>query len=404
MRERGYVLPKPAGVLRVVLSGDSFVFGYGATAEHRVGAYLREMLQPGDAGASVEVLHVGISSWDVIAECAYLRRQLSLLQPDVVLHFTNNNDLDDVAGVRGFGAMSVFSPRDRARAGTLVTAAYATRLGFSTFGPLEAAIDHEGRTRYAAAEAAISRLARAVEQGGGRYCMIGNWRGHNAVARAELAANLRADQFAFVANAWAGDSANWVNEQDAHWGAQGAGEMAEAVHELLRRRRLLPPALVPERSSSAPSFEAIFAAAEHESAGPPESAEERGAGIQSRVDLPLDAAAARHVYAGLAVDGAAEPLVVMVLACAGATALELGLERLPRPELDGAVSVSVEGIEIGHFSLQGPPRESIRFALPVAVVQRPFVSVALQAGDWCYALPDLQQLVSYRLRHVALGE
>ena len=73
-----------AHVTRVVLLGDSFVFGYKTDQEDRLGVFLRRYLREraSDTAAEVECLHVAISSWNVQAECAYVRRQLGALRPE----------------------------------------------------------------------------------------------------------------------------------------------------------------------------------------------------------------------------------------------------------------------------------------------------------------------------------
>ena len=82
LREVQVQLPKPAGVVRVVLLGDSFVFGYGAAARDRLGVHLARFLRErcaglGEGERQVEVLHVGVVSWGLVAEAEFLRRYLT---------------------------------------------------------------------------------------------------------------------------------------------------------------------------------------------------------------------------------------------------------------------------------------------------------------------------------------
>ncbi len=44
MREREYAVPKPPGLIRVVILGDSLVYGLGVREEDRVGVFLEEYL------------------------------------------------------------------------------------------------------------------------------------------------------------------------------------------------------------------------------------------------------------------------------------------------------------------------------------------------------------------------
>ncbi|MEO1086975.1 MAG: hypothetical protein AAFY88_22295, partial [Acidobacteriota bacterium] len=107
LRERDYAVPKPAGTTRVVLLGDSMVYGLRAAADDRMGVVLERELtgrRAGGGGGDVEVLHLGVPSWNARNQAAFLRRQLSLIEPDLVLHILVPNDIEDDFGVRGFGA------------------------------------------------------------------------------------------------------------------------------------------------------------------------------------------------------------------------------------------------------------------------------------------------------------
>ena len=112
LRERDFALPKPPGMLRIVLLGDSFIQGFGVEAQDRVGVLLERYLTQHASNwhGQLECLHVAVGGWDAVAECAYLRRTLSELAPDLVLHVLVGNDIEDHMGTRGFGALSAFAP------------------------------------------------------------------------------------------------------------------------------------------------------------------------------------------------------------------------------------------------------------------------------------------------------
>src|SRR6185503_13428629 len=66
MRERDYAIPKPAGLVRVVVLGDSFVFGIKCEPQERLGGQLERLLREGrgPGAPDVEVLSLGVSSWN----------------------------------------------------------------------------------------------------------------------------------------------------------------------------------------------------------------------------------------------------------------------------------------------------------------------------------------------------
>lgn len=71
---------KPAGVKRVLLLGDSMVFGTGVEVGHRCGDVLADRLGPG-----VEVLNAACGGWGTDQEFLYLCREGFAFQPDVVI-------------------------------------------------------------------------------------------------------------------------------------------------------------------------------------------------------------------------------------------------------------------------------------------------------------------------------
>jgi hypothetical protein len=71
MRDEEYPLPKPAGLTRIVLLGDSFVFGMGVAEEQRTASCLEEILRAhlsGNGNAEepiIECLSLGVPSWGI---------------------------------------------------------------------------------------------------------------------------------------------------------------------------------------------------------------------------------------------------------------------------------------------------------------------------------------------------
>ena len=80
MRDPERSRAKPAGMRRVLLLGDSMVFGTGVEVGHRCGDLLA-----GRLGPRVEVLHAACGGWGTDQEFLYLCREGFAFQPDVVI-------------------------------------------------------------------------------------------------------------------------------------------------------------------------------------------------------------------------------------------------------------------------------------------------------------------------------
>lgn len=93
LREREVPLQKPDSVLRILVTGDSFVEGMGAPYDSTWPRILESLLR--DAHQRVEVM-VGASSGDDIftSYIAYLHRY-STYKPDIVIAATNYSDIFD---------------------------------------------------------------------------------------------------------------------------------------------------------------------------------------------------------------------------------------------------------------------------------------------------------------------
>jgi hypothetical protein len=80
LRDREIVEKKPPGVRRVLLVGDSFVFGTGIEARWRTSDILGRALQD-----NVEVINAGVSGWGTGQELVHYESTLRQLEPDVVI-------------------------------------------------------------------------------------------------------------------------------------------------------------------------------------------------------------------------------------------------------------------------------------------------------------------------------
>jgi hypothetical protein len=406
LREREFALPKPPGTLRVVLLGDSFVMGYGAEAQDRAGVFLERYLREHAVGweGPIECLHVGIGSWNIVSACTYLRRLLSELQPDLVVHLVVSNDLDDVFGVRGFGALASFAPRTRERADS-------TLLHWSaSFGPdrnashLLMALDHESRSRYAEAVTEMSRLERALERIGGRYLVVGHWGGENPRLWRALQASFEPADCIFLPQSWFEDLELIFAQNDAHFRRAGHERFARILYHVIRARGLLPElALAPWPEAEGPARAEVRRAWK-------ESTRAQGPGYwapsrdlaRSLLTDSLSSDDWRQVYCGLDAEGLVSPFAAFVLPGHG-RAVHVRGQALDRPEMEGArVRVSVEEFFAGEIELvPGAPIDAL-IPLPAGALERDFVALTLETDDYVYAGRYRQHCVSFRLAELAV--
>jgi hypothetical protein len=401
LRERSFALPKPAGTTRVVILGDSFVMGYGVKAEDRVGVHLEQMLREDAEAAAggappgpIECLHFGVNTWNIVSECAFLRRQLSLVQPDLVVQIAIRNDLDDNPGARGMGALGMWWPRSPERADAFLFVE-SPRFGFGTrennwllFG-----LDWESRTRFEEAGREIGRLARAVAAAGGRYLLFNSYSGLLATAQGHLAKELAPHQSVPFPSSFNKDE-RWRNSKsDAHWNRAGHQQAALFLHELIRTRGLLPKWPVRERSDAAAVVAALLPEAEHEVAKP---ATLKGL-LERRVIAPavdfrrIDADSAAQVHGGVVRGGLLSAYASLILRGEGRAKLRVTGRGLGRRELDGVrIAVFVDAIQVGTIEPKGAEPFTAEFAVPPDLVSSTFLSVRFQADDFAYTLPDLR--------------
>jgi lysophospholipase L1-like esterase len=96
LRDRDYGPEKPAGVMRVLMLGDSFTEGGGLRLEESVPKVLEARLAERGCARGVEVVNAGVASYSPILEYVYLREKGLALAPDlVVLNFDMTDVHDD---------------------------------------------------------------------------------------------------------------------------------------------------------------------------------------------------------------------------------------------------------------------------------------------------------------------
>jgi lysophospholipase L1-like esterase len=83
-----YALEKPPGTRRVILLGDSFVFGWGLHLQHSMGRQLAALLD----GRGWEILNLGVPAYGTMDEVKFLEERGLKYHPDVVVLMYHPND------------------------------------------------------------------------------------------------------------------------------------------------------------------------------------------------------------------------------------------------------------------------------------------------------------------------
>jgi hypothetical protein len=86
-----FEVPKPPGIYRVLVLGDSFTLGEGVRLEHTFVHRLQDLVRD-RVSATIEVLNIGVSAWSTNTETIYLEKRALGFEPDlVVLVFVPND-------------------------------------------------------------------------------------------------------------------------------------------------------------------------------------------------------------------------------------------------------------------------------------------------------------------------
>lgn len=403
LREDAYAIPKPADVVRVVFLGDSFVFGNGVAPDERMGAHLARSLEArrGASGPRVECLHLGIESWNAVAESAYLRRQLDELAPDLVVWLLIANDLDDNMAVRGFGSLAELDVRHPDHVGVRVAISYPARLLGTGWNPLADGLDRESRHRFGELAEATRALFDVADRARVPCLLFANWADQNPVLRQALEGAGLAERATFLPAEFVTSREHWVSATDQHWNSAGHERFARLVHAAIVAQGLLPSlALASWPEAEAEATQVL--------------ARGRRQASQRRAPLPelrdrlvfadADLATFQHVYTGIDLAGDVSPYASFVLRVPeGARELALEGAWLPAGTLRGArVTVHLEELVLGTLEVvPGEPWRE-RWALPETVAGRAFLNVRLIADDWIVTGDDRRDCRSLRLASATL--
>jgi hypothetical protein len=92
LRDREFAIPKPPGVTRVLVLGDSIAFGVGVKPEETFAKRLEALVQP---KRPIEVINSGVSGYTPYNERAWYKARGRLFAPDVVFIAFCMNDIVD---------------------------------------------------------------------------------------------------------------------------------------------------------------------------------------------------------------------------------------------------------------------------------------------------------------------
>jgi len=95
IRDAEYQIPKPQNTYRILIIGDSFVYGEGVDIENVWVKILENKLQHFDFPQNIEIINGGIWGYSPILEYLFFKEKLIHLQPDLVLQCIFSNDISE---------------------------------------------------------------------------------------------------------------------------------------------------------------------------------------------------------------------------------------------------------------------------------------------------------------------
>lgn len=95
LRDAPHPYTKPPHTVRILVLGDSFVFGYGVEEGQRFTNLLEARLNDAKSDRHYEVISAGVPSWGTTDELLYLQEEGLKYHPDIVLLCFYENDVRD---------------------------------------------------------------------------------------------------------------------------------------------------------------------------------------------------------------------------------------------------------------------------------------------------------------------
>jgi hypothetical protein len=97
------------GTRRILLVGDSVVFGWKLPDADTIEAALEALLARKGIADRIEIVTVALPQWNIVSQHAFLLRHLPRLDPDFVVWSVLRNDFNDVGGVVPPGVLYDFA-------------------------------------------------------------------------------------------------------------------------------------------------------------------------------------------------------------------------------------------------------------------------------------------------------
>lgn len=411
MREREYTNPKPDGTVRIVLLGDSFIFGLGVAQSDRLGVFLeQELKERSNYEGEIEVLHLGVPSWTFTNQSHFLRRQLSELKPDVVLQLSLPNDIEDGVGPRGVGVFGRYSPQLPRRADSILNAGFPVSvLGFNRPGYVRHAIDYEGRQRYKEAVELLSDLKRRVDSVGGKYRLLLHFRQLNTPGKHMIADQMPQGSTHIIGRRFGNNRDYWLSKSDHHWNRAGHKRMGYALYELIRLEQLLPSLELPVWQQAIDDYEAIIEAGHLETrrADRPPSELLRTLGtpeLTSKINFAqLDDWTAAQIHTGIDTEQLVSPYASFVLANNQREFLRVKGQTIAKPEIYGAlVKIFVDEKLVGEMQITDGRDFDLKLNVPSELRDLSHLSIRFESDDYFYQGLDYQHCVVFKLNSIEL--
>lgn len=406
LREESFAVPKPTGTTRIVLLGDSFVFGASVPKEERFGVFLAQMLrQRAKVKGAVEVLHVGMSSWNIRAEVSYLQRNISNFQPDLVVQVLVSNDLDDSGTVRGFGAVADFTPQRPGQTTSFRStwSINGLKLGFRKLNHINHALSYESRRRFQEAAADLERLEGHLARSGIGYLVVLAWKDEPRIAGPHLLGDLAEEEITFLPRSHRLDRRFHVARSDPHWSPEGHERVARFLMGAIEERGLLPGLELEPWPEAVELFQTLHREGVEE-ADPrrlPDLADLVET-LDSKVDMKnLNEQVARQVYGGVMGNGMVAPYAAILLGRGSGRRIRILGATLGRAELEGTrLAIFADEVLLTTVTLPRKGRLDLEFPLPKEILERPSFDVRFVADNFAYVGRDLRLCASFRLKSV----